>query len=156
MAIVIPFTGSEIGFFIRSPGSLGDPSPTLADNIDPEKNDFASLFTGMNVIDAQVVVAVTYVRGSGSAIMEDGIKFTSRKITSSIKREVSANVLTALGRLIANGDILFRGVEFGTDDEGIDPSNQTVNVLINYVNLRALDQQVRTVSVPFNPSEIST
>lgn len=155
MAIVVPFTGSEIGFFIRSPGALGPPSPLLADNIDPETNDFASLFTGMNVIDAQVVVAVTYIRESGAAIMEDGIKFTSRKIDKSTKREVTADVKIALGRLIRNGDIRFVGVDFGEADEGIDPSSQSVNILIKYVNLRALDDQVRTVVVPFNPSGIT-
>lgn len=156
MTIVVPFTGSEIGFFIQSPGALGSPSPLLADNIDPETNDFASLFTGMNVIDSQVIVAVTYVRGTGAAITEDGIKFTSRKIDASTKREVTADVKTALGRLIRNGDVKFNGVDFGEDDEGIDPSNQTVNILIKYVNLRALDNKIRVLSVPFNPSGITS
>lgn len=154
MSLVIPFTGSEIGFFIRSPGALGPPSPLLADNIDPETNDFASLTVGMNVIDSQVVVAVTYLRGSGAAIMEDGIKFTSRKMTDSMKREIKADVKIALGRLIRNGDILFRGVNFGTNDEGIDPGHQQTNILVSYVNLRALDERVRTISIPFTQSEI--
>jgi hypothetical protein len=153
MALVIPPAGSSLGFFIKSPGALPNPSPLLADNIDPETNDFASLFNGMNVIDAQVIVAVTYVRGTGAAIQEDGILFTSRKITASTPREIEADVRIALGRLIRNADIRLVSVDFGDDNEGIDPGNQVVNMLIKYVNLRALDQQVRIVEIPFTPSE---
>jgi hypothetical protein len=153
MALVIPPTGSSLGFFIQSPGALPNPSPLLADNIDPETNDFASLFTGMNVIDAQVIVACTYRRGTGAAILEDGISLTSRKITASTKREIEADVRIALGRLIRNADIRLVSVDFGEDDEGIDPGNQTTNFLVKYVNLRALDRQVRIVEIPFTPSE---
>jgi hypothetical protein len=153
MALVIPPVGSDLGFFIQSPGALPNPSPLLADNIDPETNDFASLFTGMNVIDAQVIVAVTFIRGTGAAITEDGIKFTSRKMTTSINKEIEADVRIALGRLIKNGDIRLESVSYGDNDEGIDHGNQTANVLISYVNLRALDNKVRIVEVPFTPSE---
>jgi hypothetical protein len=153
MPLVIPPTGSSLGFFIQSPGALPNPSPLLADNIDPETNDFASLFKGTNVIDAQVIVAVTFRRGTGTAVLEDGILLTSRKITISTKREIEADVRIALRRLIKNGDIRLESVDFGDDDEGIDPGNQTTNFLVSYVNLRALDRKVRTVEIPFTPSE---
>lgn len=145
----IPPTGSPIGFFIGSPGALGDPSPLLADNIDPDTNDFASLFTGMDVIDAQVLVAVTIVRGSGSSVTEDGIKITSRKITESVKNEITADVRTSLKRLINNGDIEFVKIDFGENDENIDKSNQVINSRIEYVNLRAMDNKVRTLPLSF-------
>lgn len=150
----IPFTGSPAGFFIASPGALTSPSSLLADNIDPDTNDFASLFTGMDVIDAQVLVAVTIVRGSGPAVIEDGIKFTSRKMTESIKTEVEADVRTALQKLINNGDIEFTEIDFGDDDENIDPSNQVVNTRVEYVNLRARDSTVRSLPLSFLPAGV--
>lgn len=155
MTIVIPFTGSEIGFFVRSPGSLGPPSSLLADNIDPDTNDFKSLFTGMDVIDSQVIVAVTYSRASGSAIKEDGIRITAKKIDESIRRQITSDVKTALSRLIRNGDIIFKGVDFGDGDSGIDRGNQAVNCLVKYVNARAMDSVTREVPVKFVQSEIN-
>ena len=137
-------TVSPIGFFIRAPGALGAPSPLLADNINPETRDFASLFTGLDPIDAQVQLAVTTVRASGSAVEEDGIANLPDKMTNSVEDEITSAVKVALGRLIRNGDIEFLGMTFDLVDEG----NQTVLPRARYRNLRAVDQATRFAALP--------
>ena len=137
--MTLPTTSSAIGFFIRAPGALGDPSPLLADNIDPETRDFASLTVGLDPIDAQVQLALGTVRASGSAVEEDGIENLPDKMTDATQNEITSAVQTALNRLIRNGDIAFLGVTFDLHDESV----QTSLPRVRYKNLRAVDQRTR-------------
>ena len=152
MAATIPRTGSPLSFFIASPGALGPPSPILADNIDPSTHDFVSLTTGADPIDAQVLTALSILRDSGAAVYGVGLLIEDRKILANITISISSAVQQALSTLIRNRDIEFRGVDFGDDNEGVDGANQQVNYAVKWINLRALDGNVRTATVPLNSS----
>lgn len=136
-----------VGFSAIAPKRLGVPSPLLADNIDPQTHDFRSLATTIDPIDAQVILALKLVRGSGPSVTEDGSRLRDvRKMTDSAQNEIRAFVREALGRLIANRDIRFEGVEFAPWD----PSSQSTNTVVRWVNLRAQDKLIReaTLSIP--------
>ena len=135
-----------MGFFVRAPVALGNPSPILADNIDPETRDFASLAKGADPIDAQVQLAVTTQRSSGAAVIEDGVAVTPTKMDRSVENQIAADYRQALQRLVRRGDIRITQISFDRNE----PENQTVQVRIAYVNLRAADGQVRTFDVPKN------
>jgi hypothetical protein len=108
-------------------------SPITADYIDPATGDYASMTSGLNPIDAQVVLAMSTVRGSGASVMEDGQSLESiRKIRDTVQREIMSEVRVALKRLIDNEDI-----RLGTFVFDVQNSNQYVGVVINYENLRA-------------------
>lgn len=132
------------GFFLRAPVSEGTPSPLLADNIDPATRDFADLFVGVDPIDAQVQLAVTTIRGSGAAVLEDGITITPTKMGDSYRAQLLADARAALARLVRNGDVRLLGVELLLDDQG----NQTSLLGVQYVNLRAVDGSTRRVVAP--------
>ena len=104
MAVPQPTTVNPLGFFVRAPGALGIPSPLVPDNIDPATRDFPSLFIGLDVIDAQVILALSTVRASGAAVQEDGIDDLPPKMEASLQNDLEGAVRTALGRLIRNGD----------------------------------------------------
>ena len=129
-----------MGFFIAAPSSVGPPPAILADNIDPETRDFASLAIGADVIDAQVQLAITTQRASGAAVIEDGIALSPRKMTASFQNEMEADARTALKRMTRNGDIRLVNVVFDSSDE----ANQTAQMRIRYENLRAADGKIRT------------
>lgn len=144
MSASIPSTVSPVGFGIIAPSQIAPPSPLLADNIDPTTGDYISLTVGADPIDAAVVNAVKIVRGSGAAVTNTGARFYKvTKITDSIERELDSIVQEALSRLISNADIKYSGIEFTT----LDPSTQTVEILIKWINLRAMDGQIRTASL---------
>lgn len=111
---------------------LGDPSPLLADNWDPARRDFASLEVGMDPIDAQVVLALGTVRGSGACVLEDGIDELPRKITDAVEVELTSRARRALGRLIRQNDIRLKGVRLSLLSEG----EQQAEIIVEYVNLR--------------------
>jgi hypothetical protein len=136
----IPPAGSPLGFFIASPAALGPPSPLLADNLDPETRDYRSLFVGMDVIDAQVQVALTILRGSGASVVEDGLPTPPRKIEQTIQRDAEGLIRRAFARLVANGDVRLDAVPVVVEQD-------TVNVTANYFNLRALDASPRSQAV---------
>lgn len=135
---------SPVGYAVIAPSQLAQPSNLLADNIDPTTNDFVSLFSSVDPIDAQVMIALKTVRGSGAAVQEDGSRFSDlKKITNSVQTEIKSMVRTALGRLITNRDILYKRLVF---DE-FDPRNQTLQIRIEYINLRAADGQLRSIEM---------
>lgn len=149
---IIPRTGSPMGLFVAAPGTIGPPSPLLADDIDPYTHDFRGLFTGMDVIDSQVIGAIGTLRSSGAAVLEHGLRIADTKITPNVKINISSAVREALQVLIRNRDIDFKGVDFGQNDEGIDPSHQQVTFVAKWVNLRAVDGRVRSATFPLDPS----
>lgn len=149
ITVTVPKAGaSPLGFFVASPGALGDPSPLLADNIDPFTHDFASMTIGVDPIDAQVLVALVTLRNSGAAVIDVGLIITDTKILADIALTIDSAVKQALSTLVASRDIQFLGVDFGDDLEGIDPDNQVVNFGVKWINLRALDKRVRQANIP--------
>ena len=132
---------------MSSIGGLPAPSPLLADYLDPTSNDFVSLFTSLDPIDLQVVLALKLVRGSGAAVTEDGNNLMDiRKISSTILSEISSEVNIALARLIRNGDIRYRGLK----NETVDAGNQYVQWTVEWNNLRAFNAgQVRTAALTY-------
>lgn len=146
---IIPKAGaSPLSFFVASPGALGPPSPLLADDIDPTTHDFVSLTVGLDPVDSQVLTALVTLRGSGASVFDMGLRIDDSKILPSIRINIASAVTQALSTLVANRDIQFIGVDFGENDEGIDPTNQTVNFAVQWVNLRALDKAVRQANIP--------
>lgn len=137
-------TVNPIGFFIRAPAALGPPSPVLADNIDPETRDHADLFVGADVIDAQVLVALTTIRGSGPSVEEVGIEPSPTKMTASLENEITSDVRNALAALVKNGDIRIVAITF----DFVDETNQAAQARVEYRNLRALDTGTRTAQTP--------
>jgi hypothetical protein len=150
MAIVtIPKAGAApLGFFVASPGALAPPSALLADSIDPFTHDYASLTTGVDPIDAQVLVALTILRDSGASVIGTGLRITDTKILADIQLTLASAVSRALSTLIAKRDIQLVAVDFGDDGEGVDAGNQVVNFAVKWVNLRALDRAVRQADIP--------
>ncbi len=139
---------SKLAFFVAAPGAIGPPSPLLADAIDPTTHDFTSLTIGVDPIDAQVLTALVILRDSGAAVLGVGLRITERKMLGDINVTIGSAVKQALSTLVARRDIQFNGVDFGENNEGIDPANQTVNFAVRWVNLRALDRRVRQANVP--------
>ncbi len=146
-SVSLPSTSSPVGYGVTSPGQLAPPSPLLADNIDPQTHDYVSLFRSIDPIDAQVIIALKIVKGSGAAVEDDGSRFRDiRKITQSVKTEIKSEVRRALARLIANRDIKYKGVAFDV----FDPSNRTIQARVQWVNLRAFDGAVKSASISFS------
>lgn len=141
VTVAQPLFQKPVGYGVTSPSRLGAPSPLLAENIDPVTHDFVDLTSGVHPIDAQVQIALKIVRNSGAAVTQDGQRFnTVRKITGTIKTEIESLVREALARLIVQQDIQYIGTTFKTADDG----NQTVEATVQFKNLRALDDKVRT------------
>ena len=127
------------------PSQLAPPSSLLAEQIDPETGDYASLFEGVDPIEAQGLNALRIRRGSGAAVMDVGNRFhLIRKIDETIEKQIDSLTREALGRLIANGDIRYLGI----DMEVLDPGNNTVVVKAKWQNLRAMDGQARSTPIP--------
>ncbi|MHC4501010.1 MAG: hypothetical protein ACYS21_18065 [Planctomycetota bacterium] len=141
VTVAQPLFSQPVGYGVTSPSRLGAPSPLLAENIDPETHDYVSLTSGVHPIDSQVIIALKVARNSGASVTEDGQRFTTvKKITNTVKTQIESLVREALGRLIAQQDIEY----FGTTFETVDPGNQTINATVQWANLRAADDQVRS------------
>jgi hypothetical protein len=144
MAVTLPSVYSAIGQPVSSPSELAPPSPLLADNIDPDTGDFASLETGMDPIDAQVVFALSVRRNSGPAVLGVGNDLhTLGKMGESGQQQIKGVVQLALHRLIDNEDIEYLGTEFDLWDE----SNQTAYIRVGWKNLRTYNAQVRSLTL---------
>lgn len=142
--MAIPSTTSPIGFFVAAPGELGPPSPMLADNIDPNTKDYASLFVGMNSIESQVIMAMTTIKGSGASVQSIGTDPPPRKMGTGYTNTMIADARAALSRLVTNRDIRLIKVDFDIDD----PTNQSAQLRVVWRNLRSIDAVDRTTVVP--------
>jgi hypothetical protein len=138
-------TRTGAGYGVSPPSRLGKPSPLLCRLIDPFTGEVLSMTDGQDPIDAQVINAIKRVRGSGQAVRQDGWNPERlRKMTPEEQNTCRAMVRTALKRLTDAGDIRFKGATFELFDE----ANNYVQVLVEYVNLRSLDQSVRKAQAP--------
>ena len=145
MTASLPSTNTPIGYGVAPPSLLGPPSPLLADKIDPKTHDYESLFEGRDPVEAAVLLAFSIVRNSGAAVVNVGHRFhTIRKILPSIESEIDSKARECLRLLIKNRHIQYRGVEILVDN-----GNQTVEAMVKWVNLRAMDMRVLRTPVPF-------
>lgn len=141
-------------FVYLPPSQVGQPSPLLADNVDPTTRDFKDLFVGADPTDAAVQVAVMTSRGSGACVRSEGVNLTARKMTTNAEATVEGDFRQALTRLTRQRDIKIVGVTFGGPDisgnatGSFDPSTQSGQMNLQYLNLRAMDPRVRTASLP--------
>jgi len=108
-------------------------SPITADYIDPATGDYVSMTSGLNPIDAQVILALTTVRGSGAAVLDLGQRLGDiDKIRKTVEREIQSEVRQAFKQLLQQRDIRLKSFTFDVQRE-----NDYVGVVIEYVNLRA-------------------
>jgi phage baseplate assembly protein W len=133
VSVALPSTVGPIGSSVAVTSPVMTFSPITADYIDPATGDYASMTSGLHPIDAQVILAMSTVKGSGTAVMDLGCNLEKiRKIRDTVKREIESEVRVALKRLIDNGDI-----RLGTFTYDVQSNNQYVGMVVNYVNLRA-------------------
>lgn len=133
VSVSLPSTLTALGDAVTMTQPAITDNPITADFIDPATGDYASMTKGLNPIDAQVILAMSTVRGSGAAVMEDGCNLASiDKIRNTIRREVESEVRFALRRLIQNHDIAI--VRFEVEPN---QSATQVDVVLDYQNLRA-------------------
>lgn len=133
ITVSLPSTVTPLG---RAP-SVTEPyttySPITADYIDPTTQEYLSLTKGMDPIDAQVLIALKTIRGSGAAVMEDGHRLKDiRKITRDVVMRVQAEVRNTLGLLVRNRDIRIDTIEVT-----VRKGSQQVDLQLDYYNLRA-------------------
>ena len=146
VTVSLPSTLSGISSPVSSPSALTAPSPLLADYIDPSTNDYLSIEDGMDPVDAQVIIAMKTKRGSGPSVTEDGHNLDSiKKIMPSVERDIEAQLKLALGRLIRNGDITYKGQTITNND----PANAYVEGYVSYVNERTFTGVVQTANFKF-------
>ena len=132
--IVPPSTTSALGGALPTVGVQLAPPVILADYISPDTRDFVSMLETLDQIDAQVLIAITTKRGSGAAVMDVGHKLHEiRKIRESIQTDITAGIKLALKRLVTNGDITMKPIEFLT----VDPGSQQVDFMVKWVNRRS-------------------
>lgn len=138
-------TLGTLGALAVVPAALGKPSILLAEDVDPATRDLRSLFTGADPIDAQVQVALDRVRGSGAAVLEDGMAAPPDKMLDSLAADLEREARVALSRLVRNGDVRVKRCVVIAE-----PQNQTAQIVVEYVNLRLDSGSTRRalVSVP--------
>lgn len=133
VSVALPSTVGPIGSSVAVTSPVMTFSPITADFIDPATGDYASLTSGLHPIDAQVILAMSTVKGSGAAVMDEGCNLENiRKIRDTVKREIESEIRVALKRLVANGDIRLNTFAFD-----VQASNHYVGVVVNYQNMRA-------------------
>ncbi len=112
---------------------------------------------GANPVDAQVQVAVTTLRASGSSVLEVGLRAPVRKLLKDSPARIEGDMREALKPQTTNRDIQIKRVTFGVNEVGADDpdavseSSQSMQVNLEYINLRALDNKVRTLQLTATP-----
>jgi hypothetical protein len=149
--ISLPSTMTPLGSGVSAVGSLPFASPLLSDFIDPQTHDFLSLRISLDPVDMQVLTALKLVRNSGPSIAEDGNNLRDiKKIYTTILNDIASEVKISLNRLIRNGDITYLGLS----DTIIDKSNQYVQWMVSWKNLRVINRGiVRSASLTYKAGE---
>jgi len=113
-----------------------------AERIDVASRDIASVLSSANVIDAQVQLALTVERGSGSAVENVGQNFKSvRRLGDDAQQLLEAEVRIALRELVERNDIYIESVAVE-----VDSPNTWAEVTVNYINLRVRKPRKRSPS----------
>lgn len=133
VSVSLPSTVTALGSGVSPTLPAITENPITADYIDPATGEYASMVQGLNPIDAQVILAMTTIRGSGAAVKDQGQRLSDiDKIRKTVEREIQSEVRLALKQLIQQHDI-----RLGTFAFDKQPSNDYVGVVIEYTNLRA-------------------
>jgi hypothetical protein len=107
--------------------------------IDPKTRDVASLAVSANVIDSQVQLAMTVLRGSGAAVAVTGQRFRDvGKLTDNASNLLETEARTALATLVNRGDISIESITVV-----IDSPNTWAELTLNYINQRAVGLKTR-------------
>lgn len=124
-------------FFISSRNQAESDSADLgllADAVDPNTGELLSLFRGFDPTDGAVLTAIERIRGSGSAVLDTGHRFTdATHVDDQLPSFVQLEAERCLGRLIAAGDIKLQPVELRTATDG---GGDWAQVVLVYENLR--------------------
>lgn len=140
----MPVVTAPAGLFVSQ--KFADPRKPpgiLADAIDPKTGEYLSISKGMDPIDSQVIVALTVVRASGSAVTDDGQTFSEiRKIDGSTGTLIGSRAKLALKRLTENRDI---GIQQLASQAN--PDDESAALALQYKNLRALGPTQRSFLV---------
>lgn len=108
------------------------PPTILADMIDPETGEFASLTRGRSVADGIVQHLVTVQRGSGAAVRRFGQRFREITHNDATSREtLESLVAEALKPAVDSGTIRFERIVTEADPE--DPTQAQLTV--EYIDL---------------------
>ncbi len=139
-AVIVPFGLSPLGLPPAPlPGQLARPTVVAAEWFDPKTRDVKTFLRGNDVIDDQVQVAMTAVRGSGAALGTSGQNFRAiLKLGTNVERQLETEARTTLATLVDRGDISIDAIGVV-----VDSPNTWAEVTIDYINLRAVGQQKR-------------
>lgn len=132
------------GFFVPQRFAT-DPPGVLTRAYDPQTFQLGSLMRGRDPIDDQVIVALTRVRGSGSAVEDIGARFLDvGELTEGAASELAAEARFALRHLVARRDI-----DLTRATSAVFPELQAAEVVVEYLNLRTVDpEKFRRAIVP--------
>lgn len=123
----------------------------LADGISEQTKDYLSMLVGADPIDEQVFIALTVLRQSGAAVMNDGQRFQDiRKLTTNAALLIEQEARTALKRLVAQGDIAILRITTTTDSAG-----NWAECVADYFNNRLPKPAKRQVRAPLRPEVTS-
>ena len=143
--VVLPMGLHRLGLDAPTAHASLDGAPVLAaENISIKTKDLVSLTVGADPIDQQVQAALSVLRASGAAVVQDGQRFLDvRKLDSNAPTLLEQEARTALGRLIRNGDITVEAINVVQDSAG-----QWGEVIIDYFNNRLPNSKKQRIRVP--------
>jgi hypothetical protein len=143
VTVSLPSTVSPLGVGVSPTDPFAINSPITADYIDPVTNEYLSMTQGMDPIDAQVIIAIKTIKGSGDAVANDGTRLRDLdKIRPNIEFQIEGEVRNALERLVRNRDIRIDKFVFD-----VDKPNDTVSFQLDYINLRAKAGTRKSLSI---------
>lgn len=150
--VILPAGLHPIGSDVDDVSELLPPPVIMADGVDERTKDFASFLYGADPIDDQVYIALNTLRGSGAAVIDVGQRFQDiRKLTTNVQILIEQEARTALGRLVAFGDITISRVTVEKDDAG-----NWAECVVDYINNRLPKPSKRTARVPLRPEVTSS
>lgn len=133
--VVIPPAGTSAAslFTPVSYADPADPPVLLADDIDPATGELASLFTRIHPVDAMVVEAFRFERGSGAAVQNDGQRFLDiKKVGPSTARQMEDEARRVLQPLVDRQDVRIDTIKA---EAGVEASDLGA-LFLEYTNLR--------------------
>ena len=145
MGYVIPPAGVSPASFFFAPTIVGParPGAILADRIDPETGEYASVILGRHPVDAAVIDAFRLNRGTGIAVTDAGQRFRDirKNRADYTPRQLKDEAMTVIQPFVDRGDVAVVEVSIDTEIE-----YDLGALYIRYTNLRSgSTQQVRAI-----------
>ena len=114
-----------------------DPPALLADYIDPDTGELASMTTAPHAVDAALADAFLIRKGTGASVMSFGHQFDKiKKKTERTERELKDEADQVLKPFVERGDV--KVVSQTVDDQAFDQSG----MLIEYYNRQTAKKEV--------------